>query len=75
MYQTHPDPEVHQAVIRLCDALCSWERATGRQNLMVVMEQGGYEFIADCGKPLSHQHLSPEEFVKADREHYRTLPE
>jgi len=76
MFQQHPDEDVQQAIIRLNDALCSWERATGRQNLLVVIEQGGYEFVADCGKPLNHRdlHQTPEEFVKIHREHYSSLP-
>lgn len=72
-WNEHADPDVRQALIRLCDALCSWERATGRQNLLVLIEQdecqplGRYEFIADCGKPLgdSAHRMPPEEFVKA----------
>ncbi len=79
MWKTHPDENVQQAMIRLCDALCSWERSTGRQNLLVVIEQdehdplGRYEFVADCGKPLgetARAGMTPEEFVKTHCEHY-----
>jgi hypothetical protein len=79
MWREHPDPEVRQAVIRLCDALCSWERSTGRQNLLVLVEADWehpdkrYEFIADCGKPLpddSRLGMTPEMFVKAHCQQY-----
>ncbi len=63
MMQTHPDPDVQQAIIRLCDALCSWERSTGRQNVLIVRENNGempgdamrapgFFFRADTGRPL-----------------------
>jgi hypothetical protein len=63
-WQQHPDHDVRQALIKLCDALCSWERNTGRQSLLIVrenngelpgdpMREPGFCFRADCGKPLS----------------------
>ncbi|MBI1833422.1 MAG: hypothetical protein HYR90_01205 [Candidatus Andersenbacteria bacterium] len=52
-YQEHPDSNVSQALTRLCDALCSWERATGRTSVLVLRESGGFHFRADSGKPLS----------------------
>ncbi len=51
-YQQHSDPDVQAAVIRLCDALCTRERSTGRESLLIIRETGGYQFRADCGKPL-----------------------
>jgi hypothetical protein len=51
MYEQHPDEEVQRALIRLCDALCSWERATGRQSVLILREAGGYVFRAGSGKP------------------------
>lgn len=47
----HPDKEVRQAITRLTDALCSWERATGRENALIIREQGGFEWRAVNGKP------------------------
>lgn len=79
MWNEHVDPNVRQALIRLCDALCSWERSTGRQNLLVLIEHDDvqpfsrYEFIADCGKPIpddARHGMPPEEFVKAHSEMY-----
>ena len=47
----HPDREVNAALIRLNDALCSWERATGRQSVLVLREQGGFVCRTTSGKP------------------------
>ena len=48
----HTDPDVRQALTRLMDALCSWERATGRTSILILREAGGYACRADSGKPL-----------------------
>ena len=52
----HPDPEVDKAMIRLVDALCTWERNTSRGSLLIYVPdfQGDSErilFVQD-GKPL-----------------------
>lgn len=47
----HPDQEVQAAITRLCDALCTWERATGRMSVFILTEQGGFKFRAMDGKP------------------------
>jgi len=47
----HPDEEVQRAIVRLGDALCSWERATGRESVLILREAGGYEYRAFNGKP------------------------
>jgi hypothetical protein len=65
MYQQHQDPEVQRAIIRLCDALCSWERATGRQSMVVIVEVG-FEFVANDGKPIpddSRIGMKPSDFL------------
>jgi hypothetical protein len=51
-FQQHPDPEVQDAIIKLCDRLCMYERATSRESVFVLREQGGFCFRADSGKPL-----------------------
>lgn len=51
MFPEHPDHEVQSALIRLNDALCSWERETGRQSVLILREQGGYEHRSCSGKP------------------------
>lgn len=47
----HPDIEVNQALIRLNDALCSWERATSRQSVLILREEGGFVCRTLSGKP------------------------
>lgn len=61
----HPDPEVRAALVRLNDALCSWERSTGRQSILILREQGGFVARSMSGKPvdsmsddLSDDHLT-----------------
>lgn len=47
----HQCPEVRKALIQLDDALCSWERATGVESVLVLREQGGFVHRAVSGKP------------------------
>jgi len=47
----HRDPEVQKALIRLNDALCSWERATSIESVLIIREQGGFEHRSVSGKP------------------------
>ena len=52
----HRDKEVNQAMIRLMDALCTWERETGRgSKLLFIPNENDEEilFVMD-GKPVSH---------------------
>ena len=48
----HPCGEVRAALIRLCDALCTWERDTGRTSALILREQGGFCYRAASGKPV-----------------------
>jgi hypothetical protein len=56
-YMVHPDQEVKQALIRLCDALCTWERNTGRTSALILREKGGFVFRASSGKPMEENPL------------------
>lgn len=47
----HPSPDVQAALVRLNDALCSWERSTGRVSILILREQGGFEHRSSSGKP------------------------
>ena len=47
----HRDREVQSAIIRLSDALCSFERATSIESVLIVREAGGFEYRAVSGKP------------------------
>jgi hypothetical protein len=58
----HPDKEVQSAIQKLNDALCSWERATGRRSIFILKEEGGFIEMFDSGKPFNFdgipvQHL------------------
>lgn len=48
----HPDREVQAAIVRLNDALCKWERSTGRQSVMIIREQGNFVHRSQSGKPI-----------------------
>ena len=37
----HPDREINEAITRLCVALVNWERATGRQSVLILRENNG----------------------------------
>jgi hypothetical protein len=71
--QEHPSPEVQAALVRLCDALCSWERATGRTSALILRERGGYAFRAASGKPNEldsasgfNNDVSDQEFIEME---------
>jgi hypothetical protein len=49
----HPDPNVEQALIRLNDAICTWERSTGRESVLILREQGGFAHRSMSGKPIT----------------------
>jgi hypothetical protein len=57
--QEHPDKEVQAAIVRLADALCTFERATGIENVMIIREKGGFVFRAISGKPVPTQPYFP----------------
>jgi len=47
----HRDSEVQKAIVRLNDALCMWERATSRESILIIREQGGFIHRSVSGKP------------------------
>ena len=51
MYTEHPDKEVKAALVRLSDALCQWERGTGRKSVLILREKD-YVYRAEDGKPV-----------------------
>ena len=51
MYNEHEDKDIMASIIRLSDALCQWERGTGRESVLILREQGGYAYRAQSGKP------------------------
>jgi hypothetical protein len=49
--QQHMDTEVQRALDNLNAALCNWERDTGRQSVLILREEHGYEYRSVNGKP------------------------
>ena len=47
----HPDTEVRKAAIRLMDALTTWNRGTGRENVVIIKDTIGCEIRALSGAP------------------------
>ena len=52
----HANDEVQSAIIKLNDALCSWERNTGRESILIIREQGGFVHRSVSGKPLDENY-------------------
>ena len=48
----HPDKDVREAIGKLCDALCMWERESGRNSILILREQGDFAYRAMSGKPV-----------------------
>ena len=47
----HPSKEVEKALIRLNDALCTYERATSRESVLILREVDGFVHRSVSGKP------------------------
>ena len=47
----HEDAEVRAAIIKLDDALCTWERATGRESVFILREEPDFVHRSYNGKP------------------------
>ena len=53
----HRLPEINNAIIRLLDALCTWERNTGNGSKLILVhdnEDDGPILFAMDGKPVRH---------------------
>jgi len=62
----HIDQECESALVRLNDALCSFERATGREYILILVPERPDEqiHISQSGKPWPHNFdMSPEEIL------------
>lgn len=63
----HKDEECNQSIIHLLDALCMWERETGRRSLLLVIPYNLDEkiLIAEDGKPIPETPATyPERMLK-----------
>lgn len=68
-YKEHPDREVRESLIRLTDALCMYERKTGKRNVLILKQsdgfgEGGYHFRALDGKPGIPNEITDEALLK-----------
>lgn len=59
----HPSEDVTAALVRLNDALCTWERGTGRQSVLILREQGGFEHRSMSGKPGVPEDVTDEQLM------------
>ena len=50
--RAHPSEDVNAAIIRLNDALCTWERNTGRETLL-ILRGVGWHHRSLSGKPIA----------------------
>lgn len=53
----HPSEEVQQALNALNDALCTWERSTGRESVLILRESGGFVSRSASGKLVPDSHV------------------
>lgn len=60
----HPSDEVRAAAILLLDALCQWERNTGRHNVVIIKDSIGCEYRTLDGAP-PPDHTTDEELLDA----------
>ena len=47
----HPSKDVRVAALRLLDALCTWERNTGRHNVVIIKDSIGAQYRSFDGAP------------------------
>jgi len=74
----HKDKEVNSAVSRLMDALCEWERGSGRRSTLLLIPHDRDERIvmAQDGKPLPESYgITPAQLLKmAEETRYEIFP-
>lgn len=68
MWIQHQDKEVNAALIRLNDALCTWERSTGRNSVLIIREEGGWQHRSMSGKPDVPEDVTDERLLATVRE-------
>jgi hypothetical protein len=50
----HPSEPVRIALLNLLDALCSFERSTGHENLVIVKDSTGCQYRSLSGAPVPY---------------------
>lgn len=66
----HPSERVEAALVRLNDELCSWERSTGRQSILILREDEGFVHRTASGKSTIPDDF-PDEQLLARFRYYR----
>jgi len=64
----HINEDVEQALIKLNDALCTWERSTGIESVLIVRDNCGFSHRSMSGKPGIPPYVSDEQLLKMVRE-------
>ena len=59
----HPCKDVRDAIVKLVDALCEWERSTGRESVLIIRECG-FTFSAVSGKPCETDDVTDGELIQ-----------
>lgn len=59
----HPDAEVRAAIIRLDDALCTYERACSRESVFILRE-ADFVHRAVSGKPDVYDDITDAQLIK-----------
>jgi len=59
----HPDQDIRNALVKLSDAIVMWERATGRESVLIYREHGGFNYRTQSGKPGLPDDVTDEQMV------------
>jgi len=59
----HKSHDVTKAIIHLNDALCTWERTTGLESVLILREQGGFVHRSVSGKPGAPDDVTDQELI------------
>tara|TARA_R110000772_G_scaffold256012_2_gene372419 strand:+ start:860 stop:1081 length:222 start_codon:yes stop_codon:yes gene_type:complete len=60
----HPSEDVRAAAIRLLDTLTTWERTTGRENLVIIKDSIGCGYRSLSGAP-TPPNVTDEQMLEA----------
>jgi hypothetical protein len=58
-FMEHRDKEIRQKILELCDTLCTYERMSGCESTLIIVDTCGFFFGADSGKPVPLKELLP----------------
>ncbi len=58
----HSSEQINDALVKLCDALCAWERNTGVESVLILRENN-FNFRAVSGKPINDNLIADSEIL------------